>query len=331
MIKNDRNNNTFRLSKSLNLFATNSNTNCYWRLTMLDEKRFPTIICALNHTTDSTIIKIFDTENIPELIVEFNLSKKYNAAFHQDAISSIYCGLNYGNGVLTFMEKLYPDSKNDSSDSNWNIHKVTRYLLSNEKEKIKNTGSYVINGDSGTVYDDRLFCTFPNGVNIYNVLDGRLIESLSLFSRAIRRIATKKLVVLESKTQIILYCTVTDRKNIIEKQINGVSHYGDIIYPTRPNIMERRENSEITELGDNHIAITMHTENKTQHATLLYKLIEDTNVDEKDQCCVCFHFTEKNMALIPCGHTQFCENCIGLLKKCPLCDNNITYIQPIYK
>ncbi len=79
------------------------------------------------------------------------------------------------------------------------------------------------------------------------------------------------------------------------------------------------EGSEITELGDNHIVITMHTENKKEHVSLLYKLIEDmdvnTDVSRKDQCCVCLHFIEKNKALIPCGHTQFCEKCIGILKK----------------
>ena len=34
----------------------------------------------------------------------------------------------------------------------------------------------------------------------------------------------------------------------------------------------------------------------------MYKLIEDTGIDEKDQCSVCLGFAEKNKALVPCGH-----------------------------
>lgn len=67
----------------------------------------------------------------------------------------------------------------------------------------------------------------------------------------------------------------------------------------------------------------MYSEINKNTVNLLYKLVEDSGtIDEKDQCSVCFGFAHKNKALVPCGHTQFCENCIGILKKCPLCDNN---------
>ncbi len=324
MAENDK---TYRLTKVLNLFSANLNTNCYWRFAMLDEKKFPTIIYTRNHTdTGDAIIKIYDVNNIMELIIEFILPK--NTSFHKD-VSSISNGLNYYDGIFTFVEKQNPDLKENPADSNWYMHKITRYLLSNEEEKIKKVGSYIIKGCGGSVYDNRLFCSHSNGVNIYDVSDGRLIESF--FGQIGQRIATKKLIVLESKTQIILYCTITDRKNVIDKQINGITYCGNVIYPAKPGVMEYREGSEITQLGDNYIAITMHTENKAQYMSLLYKLIEDTDVDEKDQCCVCFHFTEKNKALIPCGHTQFCEKCIGVLKKCPLCEKEISSILPIYK
>lgn len=190
---------------------------------------------------------------------------------------------------------------------------------------------YVTSGGYGYVYNNRMFChSHLEGMNIYDVSDGHLIESIP--ARWVCKIASKQLVALESKTQIILYCAMTGKKNIIDKQINGVLYCGKLNHPARPDMMEYREKSTIDQLGENYIMITMYTENYAQSATLLYKLIEDTeDVDEKDQCCVCFHFTEKNKALIPCGHTQFCEKCIGTLKKCPLCEKEISSILPIYK
>jgi len=173
------------------------------------------------------------------------------------------------------------------------------------------------------------FCSHSSGINIYDVSDGRLIESF--IGQMGRRIETIKMVQLESKTQIILYCTLTDRKYTIDKQINGVLYSGNVVQQVEFCVTEYRELSTITELSKNHIVITMHTEKKTQSATILYKLIENTDVDEKDQCCVCFHFTEKNKALIPRGHTQFCEKCIQGLKTCPLCEKEISRILPIYR
>lgn len=318
MAENDK---TYRLSKVLNLFSANRDL----KFEMLDEKKFPTIIYIHDYTDiGNSIIKIYDVNNIANLIIEFVLPK--NVYFHKDIFGASH-GLNYYDGIFTFVEKQYPDL-NDKADSNLYMHKITRYFLCNEDEKIKKVGPYVVKGQ-GRVYDNRLFCSHNEGVNIYDALDGRLIESF--FAQMVGIRGPKKMVVLESKTQIILYCTITDRKNVIDKQINGVAYYGNVIYPAKPGVMEHRESSHITQLSDNYIAIMMHTENKTQCVSLLYKLIEDTDVDEKDQCCVCFHFTEKNKALIPCGHTQFCETCIGVLKKCPLCEKEISNILPIYK
>lgn len=314
---------TYRLSKLLNLFSEDKG--CRWQIDILDRK-FPTIICAQNHTsTRGLVIKLYDIKNIPELIIEFNLPK--NIYFHKGN-NSISSGLHYNEEILTFVEKMYPDSTDQTNDD---LHKVTRYLLSSEeKETIKKISTYVINGAGGQIYNNRLFCSSRfDGINIYDVSDGRLIESFC--GQIVSGIKTKKLVALESKTQIILYCTLTDRKNVIDKQINNILYCGKIIYPASQDAREYRENSQVDLFGDDHIIITMYDEDKTHTATILYKLIEDTNVDEKDQCCVCFHFTDKNKALIPCGHTQFCDKCIGILKKCPLCDKDISSILTIYK
>jgi hypothetical protein len=292
---------------------------------MLDEKKFPTIVYAENYTeAGNTIIRMYDIENMAKLIIEFILPIR--AYFQKN--TTVGDGLTYNDGILTLIERTNP-MVTDPKDNNYHSRRVTRYLLSNQEDKIKKISAYTMDGYC-RAYDNRLFCSLSNGcVNIHDVSDGRLIESF--FEQMGQRIETTKMVAFESKTQIILYCTLTDRKNVIDKQINGVLYSGNISTSAGPGVAERRELSIITELGKNHIVITMHTEKHTQSATILYKLIEETDVEEKDQCCVCFHFTEMNKALIPCGHTQFCEKCIGTLKICPLCEKEISSILPIYR
>lgn len=42
-------------------------------------------------------------------------------------------------------------------------------------------------------------------------------------------------------------------------------------------------------------------------------------IKEEDQCCVCFKYTNKEYALIPCGHTQYCNTCINNIIDCAIC------------
>ena len=50
------------------------------------------------------------------------------------------------------------------------------------------------------------------------------------------------------------------------------------------------------------------------------KVYED--VDD-DDCVVCLT-NPKKYILVPCGHYQYCEDCVALLQKCPLCRSHIT-------
>lgn len=45
----------------------------------------------------------------------------------------------------------------------------------------------------------------------------------------------------------------------------------------------------------------------------------DELVPENKQCVICCKKSERKVALIPCGHTQYCETCIHKIDKCSLC------------
>lgn len=52
-----------------------------------------------------------------------------------------------------------------------------------------------------------------------------------------------------------------------------------------------------------------------------------------DECHICFNELNENFALVPCGHTNVCSKCYGnnSLKKCPICDKEISMRIKIYK
>jgi hypothetical protein len=45
---------------------------------------------------------------------------------------------------------------------------------------------------------------------------------------------------------------------------------------------------------------------------------DDDDDDQENWCCVCWEVAPQ-MQLLPCGHAQFCPQCVSQLWKCPLC------------
>jgi hypothetical protein len=53
------------------------------------------------------------------------------------------------------------------------------------------------------------------------------------------------------------------------------------------------------------------------------------NHTNENECCVCFQQIKQKVACIPCGHTQFCEECLMKVSCCPLCKTKYTQILKI--
>jgi len=62
----------------------------------------------------------------------------------------------------------------------------------------------------------------------------------------------------------------------------------------------------------------------------IFELKEQSNINEENQCAICSNYTEKNTALVPCGHTKFCNKCITKMKNCVICQKLISSTIRIY-
>jgi len=70
------------------------------------------------------------------------------------------------------------------------------------------------------------------------------------------------------------------------------------------------------------------TERDDQINSLKNKLKECIPIE--NQCCICFGYTKKNQALVPCGHTQYCNECIVTIKTCSICITNTVQVIKIF-
>tara|TARA_R100001163_G_C5068064_1_gene207778 strand:+ start:783 stop:1622 length:840 start_codon:yes stop_codon:yes gene_type:complete len=60
------------------------------------------------------------------------------------------------------------------------------------------------------------------------------------------------------------------------------------------------------------------------------KIIEFSRKPNEFECCVCLEKILQRFTLIPCGHTNVCENCIDKLEKCPNCRIILTDTMKIF-
>ncbi len=63
------------------------------------------------------------------------------------------------------------------------------------------------------------------------------------------------------------------------------------------------------------------------------KKLEDQLKDSipvEHQCCICFGFTDKKTICVPCGHAQYCSQCIKKLSKCAICRETVTSVVKTY-
>jgi hypothetical protein len=49
-----------------------------------------------------------------------------------------------------------------------------------------------------------------------------------------------------------------------------------------------------------------------------------------EECVICFEHKSNNKALVPCGHTNYCNICIDKLENCAVCRGKITSVLTLY-
>ena len=54
--------------------------------------------------------------------------------------------------------------------------------------------------------------------------------------------------------------------------------------------------------------------------------VEDIGILEEKECCIC-RDNQPNSRIKPCNHNPFCDSCLRMVNKCPICRKDITTVQ----
>lgn len=122
-----------------------------------------------------------------------------------------------------------------------------------------------------------------------------------------------------NRTHYIIYDVVN---NII---VEKISHDWNGIFDQHSNIIIVHP---MINFCDNKIII-VHKD-KTE----FFVLKDAEEVAKENECVVCFKHTDKNHALFPCGHTQYCGACITKIvekKQCCICKSTVSETIKIFK
>jgi hypothetical protein len=79
---------------------------------------------------------------------------------------------------------------------------------------------------------------------------------------------------------------------------------------------------------ENHMLRNLLIAEKCESYKLKEKLKETIPIENR--CCICFEYTPKKSSCVPCGHTQYCDKCIGVITTCSICRTKIEKVIKIF-
>lgn len=130
-----------------------------------------------------------------------------------------------------------------------------------------------------------------------------------------------KFIILRELNHYTIYNFI-DNKEIDRIYINRVKKYNS------GNGTEYYiDGKKIEAINNKYISV----QDSNNNITKIYKFVDSDDIPEGEQCIICFNRTMKDKALIPCGHTQYCNKCIIDIKTCSLCRKEVEKIIKIYR
>jgi hypothetical protein len=112
--------------------------------------------------------------------------------------------------------------------------------------------------------------------------------------------------------------------NLIDDQIiilcDDEKNYTVYDYQNRRELLSTKE--KIINLENQRVYST------SEKGTVVYAITQMSRIVPEDKRCIkCGEYTEKQYILVPCGHTNYCENCLdtyGRIKKsCYICNQYV--------
>lgn len=247
----------------------------------------------------------------------FNINEDkfyHDIKLHQTGIS---------NGIYILnANKLYIGSTN--GQNNCNYYNLSRSIIFDipNIEIIKDLSGYMITTTTKTYNQISMICkSYINSYTSRSYTKHTENDILNIAHNIPNSIPVinNELIVLSGLNDFIIYDYIHDNEiRKIDRKYTLTSNQNGFNNPSVINI-----------LNDNILSVTHHI-SATSKNIVLYRLKDNDEIPEAEQCVICMNRTKKNKILVPCGHTQYCQKCISDLKVCSICRTKVGSIIKIY-
>lgn len=133
----------------------------------------------------------------------------------------------------------------------------------------------------------------------------------------------------ESNNGFVTHCMCNDKFLVLKQQKLNKYHYFDI---ENKVIIDTGEFDEWKKINDKLVLVEYNSIAPNNGNLLIKQICGPGEKASNNDCIICFHEIQNKVALISCGHSQFCEKCINSLKTkhCPICRKGYSSILKIY-
>ena len=288
----------------------------------------------------------FDKEKYPNLYIVY---EKFPYIYDLFKKTKIYTfpivftetGMNLN---IYFGERFYIKSNDDTNLQIFKINKDCRIIHSSEKvvdttyfEKL----TYQSNGCNDISQAKRYALQEANSKHwkYDDIIIFRTGFILDLTTGEIHSEMFKRYL---GKTTINFNGCVKIEDKIIKESIILLNLYEDSINNIITVIYDFVNNQELHRMkeGDKFVKVSDNVyqvyNNKFNGHSYVYSpiftfVLKDSNdIPEDEQCVICFKRTDKKQVLVPCGHRQYCKECIKKVEICSLCRKPVNMVMDLY-
>lgn len=271
-----------------------------------------------------TLFTPFDIKNFPSLYIVVKNNRYYlYDIIRQDFVYTFPMeGIVFRNDIVqtTISKNCFYDEETQ----------ILTFATNNENKQI-NIENVQLTYNGGIFKYERINTFSKTVTSQYNIVKLPNTNNIMLYWHS--PVASIEVIILDSYTLSIInvfsntYINNSDgimfRKDcvIALRQTNDILFYN---FVDNKEIMKvySKNTSAVTVIntGNSNKNVIAINNNETIN---IYSLMDKDEIPVDKRCMICSGYTNKNQIIVPCGHRQFCTDCIGKFYQCPMCAKKI--------
>lgn len=268
-----------------------------------------------------------------------NVESEYTVISNSNNCLMEYIELNEGEHVIFDLENYYYTY---TSSTNYNMYYKIYYesLIVTNFSNMYNSGFYV--SDNKSAFGGLRKQTIKDSLNISKTINNIILDPILINiiqSLTFAQIARPKIKLTGNYN---IFSDLGKIKENVESRsnINPSKYYNDtlgiigtILKINEDNYYKFLSTTNLTQKYEASLLQIQDYQGEIERQQLEIdklkrKLADAVPID--NQCCICYGYTEKHKACVPCGHRQYCDDCIESITQCSICRAEVQQVNKNY-